>query len=173
VKLSVVMPVYNEASTTAEAVKSVRNVDYPCEMELIIVDDGGTDRTREVLVGFQHEHIVTCRHASNRGKGAAIRTAAQAATGDYIIICDADTWICDLETCFKLMPLALNRKLDIRSAGSGMEAEVTGKLLKCRQSPYEVASSYQARSREEGKRLTWRDGVEALWILAKARVGST
>ena len=165
-KLSVLMPVYNEASTTVEAVKSVRNVDYPCEMELVIVDDGSTDRTREILAGFQHEHIVTCHHASNGGKGAAggaiiggvagggkgaaIRTAAQAATGDYIIICDADPWISDLEICFKLMPLALNRKLDIRSAGS-----------------------YQARSREEGKRLSRRDGVEALWILAKARVGST
>jgi dolichol-phosphate hexosyltransferase len=227
VKLSVLMPAYNEAATIAEAVKSVLDVEYLVEMELVIVDDGSTDGTREVLAGLQDERVVTRRHASNRGKGAAIRTAAQAATGDYMIICDADleyapaeipkllqpvlrgdaqvvygtrtfgshtafsfwyvlgnktvtmvanalfdTWISDLETCFKLMPVQLYRELDIRSAGFGMEAEVTGKLLKRRQLPYEVAISYKARSREEGKKLTWRDGVEALWILAKIRVRS-
>jgi dolichol-phosphate hexosyltransferase len=227
VKLSVLMPVYNEAGTIAEAVKSVLDVDYLCEMELVIVDDGSTDGTREILAGLHDERVVTHRHASNRGKGAAIRTAVQAATGDYMIVCDADleyapaeipkllqpvlrgdaevvygtrsfgshtafsfwyvlgnktvtmvanalfdTWISDLETCFKLMPVRLYRELDIRSVGFGMEAEVTGKLLKRRHLPYEVAISYKARSREEGKKLTWRDGVEALWILAKVRVRS-
>jgi hypothetical protein len=50
-----------------------------------------------------------------------------------------------------------------------MEAEVTGKLLRNRYRPYEVPISYRARSREEGKKITWRDGVEALWILARER----
>jgi glycosyltransferase involved in cell wall biosynthesis len=225
VKLSVLMPVYNEQATLAEAVKSVLGVNYPCEMELVIVDDGSVDQTPRVLAGLQDERLVSLRHGRNRGKGAAIRTAAEAATGDYMIICDADleyapeeiprllepvlrgdaqvvygtrtfgshsafsfwfvlgnkavtmfanalfnTWISDLETCFKLMPLALYRDLDIRSAGFGTEAEVTGKLLKRRQLPYEVPISYKARRREEGKKLTWRDGVEALWILAKVRL---
>jgi glycosyltransferase involved in cell wall biosynthesis len=164
------------------------------------------------------------RHERNRGKGAAIRTASEAATGDYMVICDADleyppeeipsllapvlrgeaevvfgtrsftsntaysfwyvlgnkgvtlaanllfnAYISDLETCFKLMPLSLYRELDIRSAGFGMEAELTAKLLARGIRPYEVPISYRARSREAGKKLTWRDGVEAIGILARER----
>jgi hypothetical protein len=83
-----------------------------------------------------------------------------------------DTWISDLEICFTLMPVQLYRDLDIHSVGFGMEMEVTGKLLERRQLPYEVAISYTARRREEGKKLTWRDGVGASWIVAKVPVGS-
>lgn len=79
-------------------------------------------------------------------------------------------YISDLETCFKLMPLSMYRALDVKSAGFGMEAEVTGKILRSGVRPYEVPISYKARSREAGKKLTWRDGVEALWILVKERV---
>jgi glycosyltransferase involved in cell wall biosynthesis len=225
VKLSVLMPVYNEAATLAAAVKSVLDVEYPCDMELVIVDDGSTDGGREILASLKDDRVVRRQHPRNRGKGAAIRTAAQAATGDYMIICDADleyapeeipallepvlrgdaqvvygtrsfgsntaysfwyvlgnktvtmfanamfnTWISDLETCFKLMPLALYRELRIRSTGFGMEAEVTGKLLKRGHLPFEVPIRYKARRREEGKKLTWRDGVQALWILMRVRL---
>src|SRR5439155_18285674 len=76
----------------------------------------------------------------------------------------------DLETCFKLMPVQLYRSLDVRSKGFGMEAEVTGKLLRRRYRPFEVPISYRARTRAEGKKITWRDGVEALWILGRERV---
>ena len=86
-KLSVLMPIYNEAATVGEAVKSVIDVDYPCDMELVVVDDG-TDQTWEILSGLGSGHVVLCRHPRNRAR-AAIRTAAQAATGDYIM-CDAD-----------------------------------------------------------------------------------
>jgi dolichol-phosphate hexosyltransferase len=224
VKLSVLMPVYNEAATLAAAVKSVLDVEYPCDIELVVVDDGSTDGGREILASINDDRIVRRQHSRNLGKGAAIRTAAQAATGDYVVICDADleyapeeiprllepvvrgdarvvygtrsfgsntafsfwyvlgnktvtmfanamfnTWISDLETCFKLMPLALYRELNIRSTGFGMEAEVTGKLLKQGHMPFEVPIRYKARRREEGKKLTWIDGVEALWILVKVR----
>ncbi|HMA48011.1 MAG TPA: glycosyltransferase family 2 protein, partial [Frankiaceae bacterium] len=77
--------------------------------------------------------------------------------------------ISDLETCFKLLPLDLYRELSLTSAGFGMEAEITGKLLARGVRPFEVPISYRARSREEGKKLTWRDGVEALWILGRIR----
>jgi hypothetical protein len=80
-----------------------------------------------------------------------------------------NSYISDLETCFKLMPLPLYRSLNIHSAGFGMEAEVTGKLLRQKVRPYEVPISYAARTREEGKKITWRDGVEALWILTRER----
>jgi glycosyltransferase involved in cell wall biosynthesis len=227
VKLSVLVPVYNEAATVTAALKRILDVEFPCEVEVVVVDDGSTDATAELLAVVQDPRARVLHHPVNRGKGAAIRTAAEAATGDYMIICDADLeyapeeipkllapvlageavivygtrsfgshtaysfwyvlgnktvtmfanvvydcWISDLETCFKLMPLPLYRELDIRSAGFGMEAEVTGKLLGRGLRPFEVPISYKARTREEGKKLTWKDGVEALWILARERVRS-
>jgi len=228
VKLSILMPVYNERATLASAVKEVLNVDFPCEIELVIVDDGSTDGTRELYPSLTDDPRVTLHmHERNQGKGAAIRTAAEIATGDYVIMCDADLeyspgeipallapviagradvvygtrtfgshnaysyayvlgnkgvttfanvlfncYISDLETCFKLVPTPLYRDLDIRETGFGMEAEVTGKLLRRGIRPYEVPISYRARTREAGKKLTWRDGVEALWILLRERLAS-
>jgi glycosyltransferase involved in cell wall biosynthesis len=224
VKLSVLVPVYNEAATVTAALKRVLDVDYPCEVEVVVVNDGSTDGTAALLDALDDPRATVVHCPVNRGKGAAIRTAAQHATGDYMIICDADLeyapeeiplllapvlageatvvygtrtfgshtaysfwyvlgnkgvtmfanvvyncWISDLETCFKLMPLSLYRELDVQSAGFGMEAEVTGKLLARGHRPYEVPISYRARSREEGKKLTWKDGVEALWILGRER----
>jgi hypothetical protein len=78
-------------------------------------------------------------------------------------------YISDLETCFKLIPAPLYRELRVRETGFGTEAEVTGKLLRRGIRPFEVPISYKARSREAGKKLTWRDGVEAMWILLRER----
>jgi glycosyltransferase involved in cell wall biosynthesis len=219
------MPVYNEYATLREAVKDVLSVTYPCDMELVIVDDGSTDGTRELYCEIGADERVRVQlQPRNQGKGAAIRTAADLATGDYVVICDADQeyvpaeipallapvirgeatvvygtrsfgshnaysyvyvlgnrgvttaanilfncYISDLETCFKLMPRTLYRELDIQSSGFGMEAEVTGKLLRRGIRPYEVPISYRARTRAEGKKLTWRDGVDALGILLRER----
>src|SRR5437016_2246602 len=85
------MPVYNERDTLASAVKDVLNVAFPCEIELIVVDDGSTDGTQDLYRSLGGDCRVTIRqHERNRGKGAAVRTAAAAATGDYLIMCDAD-----------------------------------------------------------------------------------
>jgi dolichol-phosphate hexosyltransferase len=83
-----------------------------------------------------------------------------------------NTYISDLETCLKLMPAELFRSLEIRSTGFGAEAEITGKLLRRGFRPFEVPVSYLARTREEGKKITWRDGVAALFILARERARS-
>ena len=222
------MPVYNELATLESAVKEVLSVDYPCEIELVVVDDGSTDGTRELYPAIASDtRVVLKLHERNQGKGAAIKTAAQQASGDYLIICDADLeyspaeipqllapvvagdaevvygtrtfgshnaysyvyvlgnravttcanilyncYISDLETCFKLIPTSLYRELSVRSAGFGMEAEITGKLLRRGIRPYEIPISYKARSREAGKKLTWRDGVEAVWILVRERLAS-
>jgi dolichol-phosphate hexosyltransferase len=219
------MPVYNELTTLASAVKEVLDVDFPCEIELVVVDDGSTDGTRDLYSSFEGDPRVSIHlHERNQGKGAAIRTAAAVATGDYLIMCDADLeyspaeipallapvlagdaqvvygtrtfgshnaysylyvlgnkgvttcanilfncYISDLETCFKLIPSDLYRQLRIHETGFGMEAEVTGKLLRRGIRPYEVPISYKARSREDGKKLTWRDGVDAVWILVRER----
>jgi glycosyltransferase involved in cell wall biosynthesis len=226
VKLSILMPVYNEADTVEVVVKRVLGVPYPCDMELVIVDDGSTDGTGALLDRIDDPRVSVQLHPVNRGKGAAVRTAAALATGSHVVMCDADleyspedlpallrpvlegdaevvygtrsftshtafsfwfvlgnkgvtflanalfdAWISDLETCFKLMPAEVYRSLDVRSAGFGMEAEITGKLLKRGIRPYEVPIRYRARSRAAGKKLTWRDGVEAVWILARIRFG--
>jgi glycosyltransferase involved in cell wall biosynthesis len=225
VKLSIVMPVYNEARRVAEAVKQVLEVDFPCDVELVVVDDGSADATPGILESFDDPRMRVIRHARNQGKGAAVRTGAVEARGESIVILDADLeydprdiprlldpvlsgradivfgsrqfgshtafsfwyvmgnkavttfanvmfncYISDLETCYKLMPTALYRDLDIRSKGFGMEAELTGKLLRRGIRPYEVPISYQARTRAEGKKITWVDGVEALWIIFRERM---
>ena len=224
-KLSILMPVYNEEASVSRALKLALAVEYPCEVEFVVVDDGSTDGTVEVLSALDDPRLNLNLHARNQGKGAAIKTAAAKATGDYMVILDADleydpgdiprllepvldgrasvvygsrtfgshsaysfwyvignkgvtlaaniifnSYISDVETCFKLMPIELYRQLDVRSTGFGMEAEVTGKLLRRRIRPYEVPISYHARSREEGKKITAWDGVEALAILARERV---
>jgi glycosyltransferase involved in cell wall biosynthesis len=219
------MPVYNEEARLPEALKQALGVDYPCEIEFVIVDDGSRDGTPDILARVDDARVTVVTHPRNQGKGAGIKDAVAHATGDYMVILDADLeydpqdiprlldpvldgraevvygnrtfgshssfsfwyvmgnravttaanmmfncYLGDLETCFKLMPLALYRSLDVKSKGFGMEAEVTGKLLRRGLRPYEVPISYRARTREEGKKITWRDGVEALWILARERV---
>jgi glycosyltransferase involved in cell wall biosynthesis len=90
-KLSIVMPVYNEAETVLEVVERVRSVDFGTEVELLIVDDGSTDGTQELLRTIDGgPGIKVAFHPKNRGKGAALRTAFAAATGDVVAIQDAD-----------------------------------------------------------------------------------
>ena len=227
VKLSILMPVYNEARTVQAVVKRVLDVEFPCPVEVVIVDDASTDGTAEILAHLDDQRLVKLRHRANRGKGAAIATAVAAASGEFLVPLDADleylpeeipqllepvlrgeaevvygsrgfgshasysfwyvmgnkavtttanvlfnAYIADLETCFKLMPLELLRSLRITSEGFGMEAEITGKLLARGIRPFEVPITYRARSREAGKKITWRDGVEAVWILARIRLGT-
>jgi glycosyltransferase involved in cell wall biosynthesis len=224
VKLSILVPVYNEEHRVAEALKQALAVEYPCEVEVVVVDDGSSDGTADVLARIDDTRVRVFRHTRNAGKGGAIRTAVDNATGDYMVIFDADLeydpadiprmlvpvldgradvvygsrtfgshssfsfwyvmgnravttaanivynrYLGDLETCFKLMPVDLYRSLNVRSRGFGMEAEVTSKLLRRRVRIFEVSISYTARSREEGKKITWQDGVEALWIIVRER----
>ena len=228
VRLSVLVPVYDEEATLETALQRLLAVDLPCPLEVVAVDDGSTDASPALLdrLAAEHGHVLrVVHHAQNAGKGAALRTAAAQATGTHVTIYDADleydpadlpallepvvsgraevvygtrtfsshnaysavfvlgnkgvtlaanllfnAWIHDLETCWKLMPLQTYRGLDLRAQGFGTEAELTGKLLRRGVRPYEVPISYQARSREEGKKLTWLDGVDALRILVRERV---
>jgi dolichol-phosphate hexosyltransferase len=222
--LSVLIPVYNEEQTLERLLDAVE--ERPEVSELVIVDDGSTDRTSEILEARDFKGSVQIiRHERNRGKGAALRTAIAAATGDVALVQDADleydpaefplllapiergraevvygsrsfaahsaysfwfvignklvtlwtnvlfnSYLSDMETCYKLMPLSVWRSLDLRSDGFDIEPEITAKLLKSGRRIYEVPISYAARGRVEGKKLTWRDGVTALWTLSRIRV---
>jgi glycosyltransferase involved in cell wall biosynthesis len=224
--LSILVPVFNEERLAPGTMKELLAVDFPCEIEIVVVDDGSRDRSWEALQTFaDQDGVKLIRHTRNRGKGAAIRTAAEAACGDYVVVFDADgeyeasdlpklltpvldgraevvygsrtfgshsaysfwyvmgnkgitlaanilfnSYISDLETCYKLMPRRLYLDLRVRSAGFGMEAELTAKLLKRGIRPFEVPISYTARTREAGKKITWTDGVQALWLLGRERV---
>ena len=223
-KLSVLVPVHNEERTLSALLDAVEA--QPEVAELVVVDDGSTDGTREILAA-RDWRVATqvIRHATNRGKGGAIRTALAAATGDLALIQDADleydpadyprllepferrgaevvygtrsfsshtaysfwfvmgnkavtlwsnllfnSYLSDLETGYKVMPLETWRSLDLQANGFDIEPEITAKLLRGGHRIYEVPISYAARSREEGKKLTWQDGVKALWTLGRLRL---
>jgi dolichol-phosphate hexosyltransferase len=224
-KLSILMPTYNEAATVGIAIKRLLDIHYPCDVEVVVVDDGSEDNTSDVLESIDDERVTITGHPVNRGKGAAVRTAAALATGDYLVIFDADleyypedilglltpvsrgdaevvygirkfgastahsfwfvignrvntftanalfnTWISDLHTCLKLLPTSLFRELPLTENRFGLDTELTAMLLARGVRPYEVPITYKARSREEGKKLTWGDGVVATRILMRVRL---
>lgn len=224
--LTIVMPVYNEHSTLRTAVKRLLDTPLPLPTEVVLVDDGSTDASLDTIADLEEQGAVrVIRHSRNQGKGAAVRTGIEAASGDLLTILDADleydpadyrqllqpiiagdatvaygarsfgghtaysfwhvignygvsfvasllfnTWLHDLETCLKVAPTTLWRQADLRSTGFGMEAEITAKLLRGGQRIFEAPITYRARGREEGKKLTWLDGLAAVWILARVRV---
>jgi dolichol-phosphate hexosyltransferase len=223
-RLSVLIPVHNEERTLLALLDAVEA--RPEVYELVIVDDGSTDGTAEILAARNFRvRAQVIRHAKNRGKGGALRTAIAAASGEVAVVQDADleydpndfplllapleragveivygtrsfsshsaysfwfvmgnkavtlwsnllfnSYLSDLETCYKLMPLRVWRELNLRSNGFEIEPEITAKLLKSGRRIFEVPISYAARSRAEGKKLTWRDGVRAMWTLTRIRV---
>jgi glycosyltransferase involved in cell wall biosynthesis len=223
-KLSVIVPVYNERNTVAEIVRQMRAVDLPLEREVVIVDDGSTDGTRDILKQLADSTIRVVLQPSNQGKGAAIRTGLAQVTGDLVLIQDADleydpedwpkllapvlkgraqvvygsrftgerrnmlffhwvgnrmlslctnilynTTLSDMETCYKLFDRELIAQINLRANGFDFEPEVTAKVLRRGVRIYEVPISYSGREFDEGKKITWRDGIVALGTLIKYR----
>ncbi len=223
-KLSVIVPVYDERNTVAEIVRRMRAVDIPLEREFVLVDDGSTDGTREVLGQLTDSTVRVVYHEQNKGKGAAIRSGLAQVTGDLVLIQDADleydpedwpkllapilrgnaqvvygsrftgerrnmlflhwvgnrflslvtnvlynTTLSDMETCYKLFDRRVLAGIPLRSSRFDFEPEVTAKVLRRGIRIYEVPISYAGREFHEGKKITWRDGVVALWTLVKYR----
>jgi glycosyltransferase involved in cell wall biosynthesis len=229
VRLSIVMPAYNEGATVARAIHHVLDVDYPCPVELIVIDDGSRDGTAEDLRAINDDRVVVLTHPRNLGKGAALRTGIQAATGTHMVPFDADmeysatdlprmlepiiagrcrvvygtrlfgvntvyhslhyamgnrvmtlatnvlfgSYISDLHTCLKLVPLEILRAMDLQESGFGLDTEITANALKMGIRPFEVPVSYFARSHHEGKKINWRDGVRCFRVLGRVRVSRT
>ena len=228
-RLSVVIPVYNELDTVGEVVDRVRRCGVPCE--IILVDDASSDGTRELLESWRDQSdLKILFHERNQGKGAALKTGFEHATGDAVIVQDADLeydpaefryllqpigqdeadavfgsrfaghsqrvlyfWhyvgnrvlttlsncftnlnLTDMETCYKVFTRDTIRKIapTLREKRFGFEPEITAKVASL---PgvriYERPVSYSGRTYAEGKKITWRDGLRALWCIIRYRRG--
>ncbi|RIL07582.1 MAG: glycosyl transferase [Proteobacteria bacterium] len=227
--LSVLIPVYNEIATLDKLLARVRAV--PIDKEIVVVDDGSTDGTRERLRELAAENDPRLRvffHEHNRGKSAALRTAIAQARGRISIVQDADLeydpaefpkvvkpivegkadvvygsrflgaerrvllfWhtvgnrlltlfsnmftnlnLTDMETCYKAFRTELLQSIPLSSERFGFEAEVTVKVSQRGCRVYEVPISYHGREYWEGKKIGWRDGVQALWLILRHSMAS-
>ena len=227
-KISVIIPCYNEENTIQQIVELVRNALNERVYEIILVDDGSTDNTSQIIkdLSLNEDTIVVITHELNLGKGAALRSGFNACSGDVVIIQDADleydpseygkllkpiqdgkadvvygsrfksgaearvlyywhrlgnlflTWLSniftnlnltDMETCYKVFRKQVLEQIIIEEDRFGFEPEITAKIAKIRPRIriYEVGISYYGRTYEEGKKITWRDGVAALWCIAR------
>ncbi len=234
-RLSIVIPVFNEADTLEELLARVIAVDVGMPRQIVIVDDASSDGTQalypRIRARWPNEEISIRIQAANRGKGAALREAFKMAVGDVIIIQDADLeynpkdynlvlnpildgradvvygsrfiggmdhrvdlfWhamgnklvtllsnmftnlrLTDMETCYKAFRREVLEGMRLRSNRFDFEPEFTAKISKRnkhgrRWRIYEVGISYEGRGKDEGKKISWWDGIPALWAIVKYR----
>ena len=232
-KLSVVIPAFNERATLEELVARVLAVDTGLKREIVLVDDGSTDGTPEVYPKIKErwpdEEIVVRLQERNCGKGAALRQGFALATGDIVLIQDADLeynpsdyptllrpilenkadvvygsrfmggdahrvhlyWhqignniltqlsnmftnlnLTDMETCYKVFRKEVLASMTLTSNRFTIEPELTAKVARGRWRVFEVGISYAGRDYDEGKKITWRDGIAALWAIVRFRFGN-
>ena len=223
-KLSIIIPCYNEERTIEKVINNVINQKYK-NIEIIVVDDCSQDTTPDILKNKLSNKIDKLLfHSNNQGKGAALRTGIIKATGDLILIQDADLeydpdeymslinpilsgradivygsrfigsnphraiyfWhriannfltilsnilsglsLTDIETCYKVFKSQILKDIKIEENGFGFEAEITAKISRKNYRIYEVGISYYGRTYTEGKKITWIDGIKAIYCIMK------
>lgn len=233
-KLSILIPVYNEGKTIDQLLQKVVDLQLygNIQKEIVVVNDCSKDNTDEAIKSFLATlNGVDIRYFSqevNKGKGAAIHRAMEEATGDHVVMQDADLelnpedinallkekidnqrmvvygsrfleqkhentnfiWhimgngfltklsnvfsgqkLTDMMTCYKMLPTDMMRSLKLKEQRFGFEPEITVKLGKIKgMKIVEVPISYSARTKEEGKKISWKDGMRAIWCIVKYRV---
>jgi glycosyltransferase involved in cell wall biosynthesis len=224
-KLSVIIPAYNEADTILQVIERVQAAPY--DTQIIVVDDASSDGTRERLDSVNGDgNVEVVKHERNRGKGAALRTGFERVKGEIVIIQDADLeydprdyprlleplldgradvvygsrflggthrvllfWhsignklltllsnaltninLTDMETCYKAFRADVLKDMRFKSERFGFEPEFTAKVAKRGYRIYEVPISYSGRGYAEGKKITWRDGMAALYTIVRFRL---
>ena len=225
VRVSFVIPVYNEVGTIDEVLTRVS--DLGLDSQIVIVDDGSTDGTDEVLRRWEGRDGVLVLRQPNRGKGAALRAAIPHLDGDVTLIQDADleydpsdvpsllepiergvadvvygsrfsggrpqrvhvfwhfvgnrflTWttnvlynlsISDMGTGYKAIRTSLLRELKLEANDFAIDAELTARICARKPRMYEVPIAYYGRTYSEGKKIHWRHGFHALWVLCRVRI---
>ena len=223
-KLSVIIPCYNEIDSLEQLLSKVKEAPVQ-DKEIILVDDGSNDGTTDLIKNrLAGEIDKVIYHEKNMGKGAAIRSGVAGVSGDMVLIQDADLeydpmeyprligpitdgqadvvygsrflgegphrvhmfWhyvgnklltlfsnmfsnlnLTDMETCYKVFKTEIIKELNIEERGFGIEPELTVKLGRKRCRIYEVGISYYGRSYSEGKKITWKDGFRAIYVIVK------
>jgi len=225
-KLSVVIPIYNEKDTLEEVFRRVQATPY--DKEIVAVDDASSDGSQEILARLaqEYDNVRTFYHERNQGKGAALRTGFAQVTGDVVLIQDADLeynptdypallepieqdladvvygsrlvgarphrvlyfWhyvgnkvvttlsnmltnlnLSDMEVGYKVFKAEVVKDILIRCNRFGVEPELTAKVARGRWRIYEVPISYHGRDYAHGKKITWRDGIAAIFHILRFR----
>jgi glycosyltransferase involved in cell wall biosynthesis len=224
-KLSIIVPVYNEEKTIRQVLQKILKKDFGLNKEVIVVNDGSKDKTGEVLKRIKAKDLIVISYPENRGKGYALRKGFEKARGNILAIQDADleydlkdlkklvdilmnknlkviygsrflkknknykinsfyianrilSWITsilylrkvtDMETCYKVFGKEVLNGLNLKCNRFDIEPEITAKIINKGYGIKEIPIDYKPRTAKQGKKIKWKDGFMAVWVLLRER----